>query len=288
MPALSQRGGDAVPDLSSSEGSDGEGSPFDLYVAAESWLHRMDPRVKVLAVLLLSAAGLAFRHVVLLAGLLLAAHAALLTARIPARRLRWLWSRLLPLLIMILVLQPILAPGPGPDLLRAGPLRWTADGLLGALSFALRAAALAFVTAVLLLTTDSARLVQGLVRLGLPYEWGLTIALAFRYLPETYGLYVAVMEAQQARGWVVGEGHLLRRARSYLPVFVATIIASLRKADGLGLALAARGLGYTRSRTVLHDIRLRTADWTALLLILALFAGLMVVRFALGWGGSPW
>jgi len=248
----------------------------------------MDPRVKLMAVLLFSVSGLAFRHIGVLAGLLSAAHVALLTAHIPFRRLRQLWMALLPLLAMILLLQPILAPGPGPALLQAGPLRWTEGGILGALSFGLRAAALAFLTAILLLTTDFSRLVQGLVKLGLPYSWGLTVALAFRYLPETYGLYVSVSEAQQARGWVVGRGHLLRRARSYLPVLVATIVASLRKADGLGFALAARGLGYTRKRTELHEIRLRPTDGLALALVLSIFAGLMVIRLHLGWGGSPW
>jgi len=263
-------------------------SQIDLYFAGDSWLHRLDPRTKLLGVLLSSAVGLAYRHIGVLAGLLLLSHAVLLAAHVPPARLRWLWSRLLPLLVMILVLQPIFAPGPGSDLVRLGPIRWTAAGLLDAVSFALRAAALSFVAATLLLTTDSARLVQGLVRLGLPYPWGLTIALAIRYLPETFGLFVSVMEAQQARGWIVGQGHFMQRARSYLPVLVATIIASLRKADSLGLALAARGLGYTRHRTALHDVQLRAVDWLALGLMMAAFAGLMLLRFHVGWGRAPW
>jgi energy-coupling factor transport system permease protein len=263
-------------------------SQFDLYSAADSWLHRLDPRVKLLGVLLASAVGVTFRQIGVLAGLLIVTHMALLTAHTPASRLRWLWSRLLPLLLMILALQPVFAPGSGPDLLRVGPVRWTTAGLLDGVSFALRAAALAFVAAVLLLSTDSAHLVQGLVRMGLPYSWGLTIGLSIRYLPETYGLFVSITEAQQARGWMVGQGRFLRRARSYLPVLVATIIASLRKADGLGLALAARGLGYSRRRTTLDDIRLRTFDWLSLALMLSAFAGLMVLRFALAWGGSAW
>jgi energy-coupling factor transport system permease protein len=261
---------------------------FDLYQAGDSWLHRLDPRTKLWAVLLAGTAGLIYRQIGVLACLLLLTHLVLLSARVPASRISWLWRRLAPLLVMILILQPLFAPGPGPDLLSLGPLRLTVHGILEGVSFALRAATLAFVAATLLLTTDPNKLVQGLAKLGLPYSWGLTVSLALRYLPTTYGLYVTINEAQQARGWVVGKGNLIQRARSYLPILVATIIAALRLSDGLALALAARGLDYPAQRTVLHDIRMKAADWLALAAVTVAVAGLMVVRFGLGFGAAPW
>jgi energy-coupling factor transport system permease protein len=261
---------------------------FELYLPRDSWLHRLDPRAKLWAVLLAGSVGLMYKQIGVLAGLLILAHLVLLSARIPADRIRWLWTRLAPLLVMILVLQPIFTPGPGPDLLRLGPLRVTVSGILGGVSFALRAAALAFVAAVLLLTTDPTQLVQGLVKVGLPYPWGLTVGLAVHYLPTTYGLFVTAGEAQQARGWIVGQGNFVRRARSYVPILVATIIAALRLSDNLGLALAARGLGYPARRTVLHDVVFRRADWLAVVLVTILFVGLVVLRYGLGFGAEPW
>ena len=261
---------------------------FELYLPRDSWLHRMDPRAKLWVVLLAATVGLMYRHIFVLAGLLLLAHLALLSARIPAERLRWLWARLAPLLLMILILQPLFAPGPGPDLLALGPLRLTVSGLLEGVSFALRAAALAFVAAVLMLTTDPTLLVQGLVRLGLPYPWGLTAGLAIRYLPTTFGLFAAISEAQQARGWIVDQGGFLHRVRSYVPILVATIIGALRLSDNLGLALAARGLGYNAQRTTLHDVHLRPADWLAVALGSLAFIGMVVLRFGLGFGAVPW
>jgi len=261
---------------------------FDFYLPRDSWLHRLDPRAKLWAVLLAGVACFLFRNIATLAALLLLAHLVLMSARVPADRLRWLWARLLPLLAMILVLQPFFAPGPGPDLFRLGPLRLTVAGLLDGLSYALRAATLAFVAAVLLLTTDPNRLVQGLVKLGLPYPWGLTVGLAIRYLPTAYGLFVSIGEAQQARGWIVGQGGFVRRARSYVPILVATIIASLRLSDNLGMALAARGLGYPARRTVLQDLAFTAADWLALALASLAFAALLALRYGLGIGGQTW
>jgi energy-coupling factor transport system permease protein len=261
---------------------------FDIYLPRDSWLHRLDPRAKLWAVLLAGITGLMFKQIAFLGALLLAAHLALLSARIPADRIRWLWTRLAPLLVMILILQPIFAPGPGPDLLRLGPIRLTVAGLMDGLSFALRAASLAFVAAVLLLTTDPALLVQGLVKMGLPYPWGLTVGLAIRYLPTTYGLFVTISEAQQARGWIMGQGSFVRRTRSYLPILVATIISALRLSDNLGLALAARGLGYPARRTALRDVHFSPLDGLVVILASLIFAGLMAVRYILGLGTEPW
>jgi energy-coupling factor transport system permease protein len=185
-------------------------------------------------------------------------------------------------------LQPMVTPGPGPDLLRLGPLRITGEGLWQGVSFALRAAALTFVAAVLLLTTDPTELVQGLVKLGLPYPWGLTVDLSIRYLPTTFGLFATVSEAQQARGWVVGRGNFVKRVRSYVPILVATLIASLRLSDNLGMALAARGLGYPARRTTLRDIQFRPADWLLSVLAGAAFAGLVILRYVVGFGQAPW
>ena len=261
---------------------------FDFYVPRDSWLHRLDPRAKLWMVLLAGIGGLIFKQIAVLLALLILAHLALFLARIPFDRLRWLWTRLAPLIVMILILQPLFAPGPGPDLIHLGPLRLTVDGILEGVSFALRAAALAFVSAVLLLTTDPNQLVQGLVKLGLPYPWGLTVGLSIRYLPTTYGLFVTIREAQQARGWLVGQGSLVQRVRSYLPIMVATIIAALRLGDSLGLALAARGLGYPARRTVVHDVHFATADWLAAALVTGIFGGLLAVRYGLGFGAAPW
>ncbi|HSJ57750.1 MAG TPA: energy-coupling factor transporter transmembrane component T, partial [Anaerolineae bacterium] len=230
---------------------------------------------------------LLFQHLAIQAGLLLATHLLLLAARVPAERVRWLWARLLPLVAVILILQPFFAPGPGPALVELGPVRLTVEGILVGASFALRAAALTFIAALLLVTTEANDLVEGLVRLGLPYTWGLTLGLAIRYLPTVYGLFVTVTEAQQARGWIVERGSFLQRARAYVPILVATVIAGLRLSDNLGMALAARGLGYPVRRTTLRSLHFRAVDWAVVVGAAVVFVGLMVVRYWARAGAAP-
>lgn len=250
---------------------------LELYVPARSWLHRLDPRVKLWATLL--GIGTTFLlpgppgQALFLGGVLLL----LRGAGIPWRMLCWLWRQMRPLVLLILLLQPFFTPW-GAEILAVGPLRLTWGGLESALRLALRALSMTFVTGGLLFTTDQRSLVQAFVRLGVPYTWGLTFSLTLRFLPAINSLFVTVREAQAARGWVA-EGNFIRRARDYLPVLVAVVIGALRLSDQLTLALAARGLGASPQRTVWRGLKMRAADWGALVGITVAFALLAVWLF---------
>ncbi|MFQ5811991.1 MAG: energy-coupling factor transporter transmembrane component T family protein [Anaerolineae bacterium] len=253
---------------------------FDLYVDRPSWLHRLDPRTKLAFVVVSSVLLLSFSSPFVSAAFLLGVHAMLWSGKVPASRLRWAWQRMWPITVLILLLWPIFYPQGNEVLWQVWRIRITTQGLWQGLSTALRVDALAFAFLVLLFSTNQARLVRGLVKLGLPYEWGLTLAIALRYLPTLYGIYTAVSEAQQARGWVIGEGNFVRRIKSYLPILVAVIVTALRLADNLSLALAARGFQSGAKRTYLRELELGLADKVCLPLLAVSLIVFVIVRFA--------
>ncbi len=203
----------------------------------------------------------------------------LLSGKVPASRLRWAWQRMWPITFLILFLWPIFYPQGNEVLLQVWRVRITTQSLLQGLSTALRVDALAFAFLVLLFSTDQARLVRSLVKLGLPYEWGLTLAIALRYLPTLYGIYTTVSEAQQARGWVIGKGGFIQRIKSYLPILVAVIVTALRLADNLSMALAARGFQSGTRRTYLRELKLGLADKVCLPLFAVSLIVFVIVRF---------
>ena len=261
---------------------------FDLYVDRPSWLHRLDPRPKLAFVVLSSIVLLNFSHPFVSAVFLLGIHGILRSGKVPASRLRWAWQRMWPITFLILVLWPIFYPQGDEVLWQVWRIRITTQGLWQGLGTALRVDALAFAFLVLLFSTDQTRLVRGLVKLGLPYEWGLTLAIALRYLPTLYGIYTAVSEAQQARGWVIGEGSFIRRIKSYLPILVAVIVTALRLADNLSMALAARGFQSGTKRTHLRELKLSPEDKVCLLLLAVSLIVFLVVRFRHGFGIHLW
>lgn len=261
---------------------------FDLYTPGNSWLHRLDPRSKLLLAAALLATTMMVKHLALLAGLLLLLQVLLLHAGVPWSALRWLWARMAPLTILILLMQPIFASGEGTALLNLGPLRVTSGGVLDGVSFALRANVMAFAASLLLFVTEAQTLVQGLVRLGLPFEYGQTFSLALRYLPTIYGLWVSIMEAQRARGWTPEQQRFLARIRAYLPVLVAVTIAALRLSEEMGLALAARGFGAPVTRSAWRPLHFGRADALVSMAATGLFLLFLVMRLHWGWGAGVW
>lgn len=249
---------------------------LDLHVPGHSWLHRLDPRVKLWMTLLGIVTTFVVASPLGQALLLLALLAVLRGAGIPWPKLAWLWRQMRLLVLLILLLQPFFTPS-GEIWVALGPVHITTEGVNRALLLALRALVMAYVTGGLLFTTDQPTLVRGFVRLGLPYTWGLTLSLTLRFLPAINSLFVAVREAQAARGWVA-RGNLVHRARDYLPVLVAVAIGTLRLSDQLTLALAARGMSSDRPRTSWRRLRMRPADWRALVVVTLLFAALLVRR----------
>lgn len=259
---------------------------FDLYVPADGWLHRLDPRTKIALVLCGAALFVVFNSVVVLLGLLALVHVLLLTSQVPATQIVWVWRQLRRVLIMIVVIFPLFSRLPGPTLFTLGPLTVTWTAALAGVATATRVVGMSLLFFVILFTTRQNELVRGLVRLGLPFEWGLTLAIALRYIPTFTHAIGQIQEAQTARGWQVARGDLWGRLRGAAPVLVALIIEVLRTGDTLGMALAARGVGSGQARSVWRDIRMGRGDWLVLAVIALILLALLYARYALGVGAA--
>jgi energy-coupling factor transport system permease protein len=251
---------------------------FDLYVARSSWLHRLDPRTKLAFVGASFAVLLPADHLLVVLGYLTAVHILLWRAQIPGQRIAWLWRQMWPLTLLILLLWPFSHPGGEPVLLAWWRIRITLAGVREGILAALRVNGLTFAVFVLLLTTDQNGMVQGLVRLGLPFEWGLTLALGLRYLPLLHGMYGTITDAQRARGWTPEREGLRRRLLAYRPTLIALVIAALRLTDELTFALAARGFRPGHPRTTRRPLRLRRVDRVCLAGLALLTAALLALQ----------
>jgi energy-coupling factor transport system permease protein len=254
---------------------------FDLYASRQSRLHELDPRTKMAFVGVSFLLLLMADRLIPLLGYLVLVHGLLWRARIPWDRVGWLWRQMWPVSLLILVLWPLSNPVGSPVLLAWWRIRITLPGVRQGLLAALRVNALAFAVFVLLLTTSQTELVQGLVRLGLPFEWGMTLAIGMRYLPLLYGTYGTISDAQRARGWTPERAGVVRRLRAYVPTLVALVISALRLTDTLTLALAARGFRPGHPRTTRRPLRLDRIDRVCLAGLALVSLGAVGLR--VGW-----
>ena len=257
---------------------------FDLYVPGRSLLHRLDPRAKLLLAAELSLILFLLPRLEVVLGILALTQVLLLTARIPWSRLVMVWRSMLPLVLLVFVLWVLLQPGSDQTLFQAWRVRITMGGINLAAMMALRLIALAFTIFLWLFTTDQNAMVRGFVGLGLPYEWGLVLALALRYLPVFAGLYAQISDAQRARGLDLEKGNFLQRLQARQPILIAVIISALRTGQALGWALEARALGAALPpgvhRTTWRPLRFSREDWLVVVLLLVVGAFVVTLRVA--------
>jgi energy-coupling factor transport system permease protein len=260
---------------------------YELYQPGPSWLHRIDPRVKLGFVLCASVCLLVTVNLWLVLAALVLVHALLLSAGVSPGRIVSVWRVVLPTVVLIAILWALLNPTGGVTWLEWGAVRIGPFNAAHGLAIGLRIAALALAVFVWLYTTDAGSLVLGLVALGLPYTWGLTTEMALRYLPTMAAVFRSISEAQQARALDLHAGGPIRRARAYIPITVAMLISALRTAQSVSYGLESRALGATPQRTYLYRLRLRAIDVAYALMILLATAAYLYARLALGLGSHP-
>ncbi|WP_048149334.1 energy-coupling factor transporter transmembrane component T family protein [Palaeococcus ferrophilus] len=245
---------------------------YNLYVQRDSLLHSLDPRVKIIGAFLGIVAVVTFNSPYLLGALFLMLIAGLrLLGRITLGEQWRVLKPLLPLMIITAAIWPFILKPP-------------LFGLLFGAGYAFRLGSMALITFSLLLTTKQKELVLGFIKLGMPYEIGLTLTIALRYIPTLYILATNIMDAQKARGLELEKGNFLQRARKTVPILVPLIVSSIKTAHELAIALESRGFGAGKKRTLLHDIEMKGRDYAALAVLMAGFAVLMFLRYRYGLG----
>ena len=251
---------------------------FDLYVERKGWAHRVDPRVKLLFVLLGVVSMIFFSNFFFMLAALIAIQLLIASAGVPRDRFAWVWKTMLPINFLIPLLWTVFYPE-GDVLFELGLFKFTPVALFRGLGVAARLDTIAFICFLWLFTTDQMSIVRSLVKVGMPFEWGLVLAISLRYIPTFYGLYVVVAEAQQARALDITKGNFFTKLKAYMPIMVAMLISALRTADKLGKALESRALGLEGvERTYLHDIRFVRRDYALCAVLLFAFCGLVLLR----------
>lgn len=252
---------------------------FDLYVRRDTVIHRLDPRVKLAFVVDATLLTFLWPTIGTALAVIAICTAIVWRARIPIEHVGRIWRLIAPLMVMVFVLTALFGMNTSPPLLTIGPATVTVGSVERGALLALRLLALATIVFLWLSVTDQTSLVRGFISLGLPYEWGLTLALALRYLPFFAVMFEQVRDAQQARGLDLEEKNFAGRLRAYRPVLIAMIISALRNSEHLGWALEARAVGAQGvRRTTFRALRWRPVDIALLGLFALVFIGGIILR----------
>ena len=245
--------------------------PLFLYIDRSTFMHRLNPIVKVLGMLcFFVAAFVSEQPAVLLpitAGIAILIVLAGATPNV--RRLRLLFTLVF---VMTFIIWSLFYRG-GAPLVAFGPFSISAAGLRFALGMAIKLATFLAVGTLFLSTTKIEEFAYALTRIGMPYKLGFAMTLAFRLVPVFLDAALTVVQAQRCRGFNFDEGNFVQRTRRYVPVIVPVFMGALRRADGMAMALEARGFQSSRTRTTFEQFAFRRSDGVALGVAIAVAVG---------------
>jgi len=138
---------------------------------------------------------------------------------------------------------------------------------------------LTYTTSPISLTDALDSLFSPLKKLHVPvHELTLMMSLALRFIPTLIEETDKIMSAQKARGADFESGNILRRAKALVPILVPLFVSAFRRADELATAMESRCYHGGEGRTALHVLRYQTMDFVALALFILLVAAVITLR----------
>ena len=255
------------------------------YFPGNTLAHRLDPRTKILLVVLYIVALFCATGLVSYGVMALTLAVCVRISKVGFRQLVRGLKPVLFILIFTLVLNLFFTSGE-PYLFEWGVLHISYAGLRNAFFLVLRIMLLIMGTFLMTYTTSPISLTDGLERLlnwmkkfHVPvHELAMIMSIALRFIPTLIEETDKIMSAQKARGADFESGNLIQKARAMLPVLVPLFVSALRRAEELATAMECRCYHGGEGRTKLHVLRYQRRDYIALAGGAVILAVVLVLR----------
>lgn len=267
-------------------------SPIEFFsnVQNDTWVHRLDPRVKLVGIVVLATLVLLFTDPAYLVAwtvffLILWASAHINTKPLAALFYGGAIMIFVYLLYGTFVAYPEDILAMARVKIQIGPFLATDIGFLNGLILGYRLILLLMPVVLIMATTEPTQLAKGLLKMGMPISVSFTILATLRFLPLVFEVAARVMEAQRMRGLTYKSWFARIKNLRYLllPLFINT----LRSSRTLGLAVESKGFGARRWKEFYRDFRMTNHDWLVLAGLIVLTAGVLFIRFGLNLGWTP-
>ena len=259
------------------------------YYQADSVIHRLDPRVKLMGTLIFVISLFLGSNIWLY--LVVAAFLAIVIAlsKIP---LKFILKGLKAIVILIVISAAFnLFLTPGTPLIKIWKLTITHEGLNTAVFMVIRLIFLIMGSSLMTLTTTPNNLTDGLEK-GLGFlkyikvpvhEIAMMMSIALRFIPILTEELEKIMKAQTARGIDFESGGLLKRVKSMVPIIVPLFVAAIRRANDLAMAMESRCYHGGVGRTKLKPLKYEKRDKIAYIVLFVFLAVMIYLSFF-----SPW
>lgn len=252
------------------------------YLPLDSIIHKMDPRAKIMAMLVVMVAIFIQAGYI---GYAVLGVSVILTAVLAKLKMSFLWRSMKPMLFMLSFLLII-----NLIVVKDGDVFFTLFGwdlYTGALSqtlyIVIRLALMIMITTILTATTKPLELTLGIEDLLKPFkvihvpahEIAMMISIALRFIPTLIEETQRIMKAQASRGVDMEDGSLMEKVKAILSLIVPLFVSAFQRAEDLAYAMEARGYIPNRPRTRYKQLKMKTRDGILLILSIVLLASMI-------------
>ncbi len=252
------------------------------YYRTESVIHRLDPRVKIVATFSFIISLFLAKNFIgyAIAGLFLLLSIRL--SNVPPKFIFRGMKTIFFLLVITMVFNLFLTPGI--PIVTFWKFNITKEGIRLAAMMGVRLVFLITGSSLMTLTTTPNNLTDGLEDLLKPlkkikvpvHEISMMMSIALRFIPILMEETDKIMKAQMARGADFESGSLMNRAKSLIPLLVPLFVSAFRRANDLAMAMEARCYRGGDGRTKMKPLVYKRRDAIAYVIIVMYIAAIIV------------
>ena len=246
------------------------------YYPAQSPIHRLDPRVKIVCTLIFLI-SLFVQNSVLGYALAFVFLACMIhVSKVPAK---FIGKGLKPIVILLLftVAMNLFLTRGGAVLFHWGIITITETGLRTSVFMAVRLVLLVAGSSLMTFTTTPNELTDGIEELLGPlnkihvpvHEIAMIMSIALRFIPILLEETDKIMKAQIARGADLESGNMIQKAKSMIPILVPLFVSAFRRANDLAMAMEARCYRGGEGRTKMKPLKYHKEDRMAYITVIA-------------------
>ena len=252
------------------------------YYPADSILHRLDPRVKLVGTLLYIISLFVVKHYISYIIVTLFICTIIYLSKVPVK---FILKGLKPILILLIFTVGFnLFLTRGTPVLQWGIITITKEGIRTALLMGFRLIFLIIGSSIMTYTTTPNQLTDGLENLLWPlskikvpvHEIAMMMSIALRFIPILVEETDKIMKAQMARGADFESGNIIQKAKSLIPLLVPLFVSAFRRANDLAMAMEARCYRGGKGRTKMKPLKYTKKDAAGYLILAVYFLAMMV------------
>lgn len=258
---------------------------FGRYVPADSIIHQMDPRSKLILIFLFVCIVFIANNPITYALLLFYTVGMTVFSKVSFRFILAGLKPVLWLVLFTLILHLFLTKGDG-EFYQFGPLKIYEEGLKQGVFISIRFFLLILMTSLLTLTTTPIEITDGLETLLGPlkkikfpvHELALMMSISLRFIPTLMQETDKIMKAQIARGVEFSSGPIKERVKAIIPLLIPLFISSFKRAEELAVAMEARGYRGGEGRTKYRLLKWKLSDTSMLAVLGVITVFLFLLR----------